>query len=201
MSHKVMLALCILASLFLQTAKAESKPDIETENHVLNLTANQEFFRRSDILFQNLTVTPSEVNHGENITIQFKITNNHVLEQNIGFIIEHHPPAYRIIHNENMSLKYFQYAKSVLVRPNQTVIYKYVLSSPNYYPGVNSIIINYQGGQIIGEVFTVNQPVADYVDAPYQDKIDYDGLIPLLRISLILCSVGIVATALYNKMK
>jgi len=201
MRHKVMLALIILVSLSLLIEKTEPALSSEPDDKVPNYLANQGFFRRSDIWFQNLTVTPSEVNHGDNITIQFRITNNRALEQNIGFIIEHHPPAYMIIDNENMSLKFFQYAKSVSVRPNQTVIYKYVLSSPNYYPGVNSIIINYLGGQIIGESFTVNQPVADYVDTPYPDKIDYDGLFPLLSYGLIIGIAGIVILTFYNKLK
>jgi hypothetical protein len=201
MRHKVILALIILVSLSLLIEKAEPVLGNEPDDKVPKYLVNQGFFRRSDILFQNLTVTPSEVNHEENITIQFRITNNHALEHNIGFIIEHHPPAYRIIHNKNMSLKFFQYAKSVSVRPNQTVIYKYVLGSPNYHPGVNSITINYLGGQIIGEAFTVNQPVEDYVDAPYPDKIDYDGLFPLFSYGLIIGIAGIVILTFYNKLK
>lgn len=139
------------------------------ENHESNFTthpvpfwawgglASDSVFRRGNIVFQDLKVTPEEIDRGDNVTIQFKITNNGDQEENIGFILEHHPPAYLIKYDENVTLPYFQYAKSVLVPPNQTIIYKYTLRSSNYYHGVNSIIINYQGSQTIAETFTVNE--------------------------------------------
>ena len=131
-----------------KTGVDETKIEFTTES------TPDSFFRRGDIVFQDLTVTPEEISG--NVSIQFKITNNWNQEENIGFILEHYPPTYLIIHEENMTLKYFQYAKSVIVRPNQTIIYKYTLRSSNYYHGVNSIIINYQGRQTIPETFTVN---------------------------------------------
>lgn len=117
----------------------------------------RDVFIRGDIAFQDLTVAPKEINHSENMTILFKITNRRSQERIIGFIIEHHPPAYLIIDEENMTLKYFQFAKSISVLPNQTITYEYVLRVPNYYPGVNSIIINYQGSQALAATFTVNE--------------------------------------------
>ncbi len=152
-----------------------------------------------DIWFQDLSVTPEEINYGENVTIQFNITNKGSQEKNVGFIIEHHPPAYLIIHDENMTLPYFQYAKSISLQPNQKINYKYTLRTSNYYPGVNTIIINYLGSKVLAETFTVTQPQADYTDTPSSDIMKNNGVLYQLGYGLLICSVGIIALKFYKK--
>jgi len=105
------------------------------------------------IIFQDLTITPEEINNGENVTILFKITSKENQESTVGFIIEHHPPPYQIIDEEKLTLKYFQIAKSISIPARRTISYEYILESN--YTGVNTIEINYQGSPILINTFKV----------------------------------------------
>ena len=138
--------------LFRVTAKdINGNPEIYESNFT-----TREVYIRGDIAFRDLMVTPKEISSGENVSIQFFITNKRSQERNIGFIIEHHPPVYLIIDEESMTLKFFQFAESISLQPNQTILYVYFPLSSNYV-GVNTVIINYLGGQALAETFTVNE--------------------------------------------
>ena len=118
-----------------------------------------------DTVFQGLSIWPRTISQGENITMQFMITNKLDQENTVRFIIEHHPTAYQVIDNENMTKKYFQIAKSVSIQPDRTNIYTYVLGSN--YTGVNTIIISHQGRQILYQTFTVRElRVSNYSGNP-----------------------------------
>jgi hypothetical protein len=109
--------------------------------------------------FQDLEITPKEPYLGENVTIRFKLNNTNIQGGTVGFIIEHHPPAYLM--DDNTSQRYPQIAKSVLVPQNQMISYKYELSSN--YTGVNVIVIYHEGSQVLAETFTVQEPDVAFI--------------------------------------
>lgn len=107
------------------------------------------------IIFQDLRINPEEIHQGENTTIRFNITNKQEKDAMVGFIIEHHPPPYQTNDEENRTLKYLQYAKSVNIPSKTTITYEYILSSN--YNGVNTVEINYQGGSRLTDTFIVTR--------------------------------------------
>jgi len=112
------------------------------------------------VQFENLVITHKG---GGARTVMFTIYNNQETDDTIGFIIEHHPPAYPNIDEANTSLKYFQYAKSVSLKAGEHRAYDFTFSSNN--TGVNTIVVNYLGHQVLAETFTLQEPdVADDSD-------------------------------------
>ncbi len=99
------------------------------------------------VQFENLVITPKESPNGNPLTVRFTISNNQETDDTIGFIIEHHPPAYLIIDEANTSLKYFQYAKSVPLKDGEHRAYHFTFSSK--YVGVNTVVVNYLGHQVL----------------------------------------------------
>ncbi|TFH13483.1 hypothetical protein E4H04_11880 [Candidatus Bathyarchaeota archaeon] len=150
------------------------------------------------ILFQDLMISPYEIYQGKNTTIRFNITNKQENEATIGFIIEHHPPPYQIIDEENMTLKYLQYAKSVIVPARSTITYEYILSSN--YAGVNTIVINYQGGPKLTDTFKVNR-YSNFMGNPETVTFEINprrNYIPLFLIAGIF-TLGAILHTIYRK--
>ena len=108
------------------------------------------------VQFENLVISPKGISKWEPLTVMFTITINQETDDTIGFIIEHHPPAYLIIDEANTSLKYFQYAKSVPLEAGEHLAYDFTFSSK--YTGVNTVVVNYLGHQVLAEPFTVHEP-------------------------------------------
>jgi len=145
------------------------------------------FDSSNEIQFQGLIISPRKISQWENITIMFIITNKQAQNDTIGFIIEHHPPAYLIIDEGNTSLKYFQYAKSVSIEAGERFFYKYVLSSK--YTGVNTVVMNYLGHQVWAESFTVYEPEVDEVKS--YEGIEFQQFL-ILILGVVLVSIFIV---------
>ena len=93
-----------LMSICFVAVSAEPTPS----EAVASITAQNDLNTTTSLdatVFDTLTMTPNHVSIDENVTLLFKITNNENRDELVGFIIEHHPPPYLIVDNENMTLK------------------------------------------------------------------------------------------------
>ena len=145
------------------------------------------------IVFDVLTITPNHVSVDENVTLLFKITNNENRDELVGFIIEHHPPPYLIVDNENMTLKYYQYAKSTTIPAGKTITYVYRLSSE--YPGVNTIVVTHEGSPVLTGTFTVSEKrISNFMGEP--EKVTF-SITTLNYYPMITASALTVATIAY----
>lgn len=153
----------------------------------------------SDIVYNSLTITPKKVMSGENVTILFTIINNQTRDAVAGFIIEHHPPPYTIIDEENMTLKYFQYAKSVSILSNQTLTYRFVLASN--YTGVNTVVVSYLGGPELIDTFNVDAFRETNFMGNFQTVAFTIGFSYYIPAFLVLIILAVLFSYLYNQYK
>lgn len=150
------------------------------------------------ILFQDLRISPKEIRQGANTTIRFNITSKLEQETTVGFIIEHHPPPYQVIDEENMTLKYLQYAKSSAIPTKSTITYECNLSTR--YTGVNTIVITYLGSPMLTDTFMVTR-YTDFMGNPPTVTFELNPLgnyIPLLLI-LSIFTLGAILRAIYPR--
>ncbi len=153
---------------------------------------------KNTIIFQDLRIAPDEIHKGKNITIRFNITNKQEKEAIVGFIIEHHPPPYQIIDQENMTLKYVQYAKSVTIPAKRTITYEYILNSN--YTGVNTVMINYQGGPKLTDTFLVTR-FSNFMGNPETVTFETNSIVYYLPLFLIvgIFTLGVLLRTIYPK--
>ena len=153
---------------------------------------------KNTIIFQDIRITPDEITQSNNTMIRFNITNKLENEATVGFIIEHHPPAYQIIDEENMTLKYLQYAKSVTIPAKMTITYEYVLSSN--YTGVNTVVINYQGGPELTDTFKVTR-FSNFMGNPETVTFETNSIVYYIPLFLIvgIFTLGVILRSIYSE--
>jgi len=153
---------------------------------------------KNTIIFQDIRIPPDEITPRNNTMIRFNITNKLENEVTVGFIIEHHPPPYQIIDEENMTLKYLQYAKSVTIPAKRTITYEYVLSSN--YTGVNTVVINYQGDPELTDTFIVIRH-SNFMGNPETVTFETNSIVYYMPLFLIvgIITLGVILRSIYSE--